>query len=325
MSRIVRWARVVAGVLIALGLILFVWGEVLKRRDYLPYFQSRKSELQAASEILLEQKDTTAIYRLELRSADGLVVDGHLQVPLAVDDKKLPVILILGGLHTGKSTLTYLPPSRDMMLLALDYPYHGKKRGLSMREFVVGLPEIRQAMLDSVPASMLALDYLWTRPDVDRERVLLAGGSFGALFSPAVAAADPRVSALAVFFGAGDLPALVRTHLDVPWPLRLPLSWLGGVIVSPMEPLKYIHHVAPRPIFMLNGTEDSSMPERYARLLHDRAGVPKTIHWIPLGHVDIRSTALHREILDHFLRWLVAIDFLTDEEAAALTSSTKLP
>jgi dienelactone hydrolase len=159
---------------------------------------------------------------------------------------------------------------------------------------------------------------LYNRHDVDRERIVLAGGSFGALFSPALAASDERISAVAIFFGAGDLETLVAANLELPAPVRPVATWLGATLVSPMEPLKYIDRVAPRPVFILSGTDDPRMPEVCGRALQERAGEPKTIRWLPVGHVNIRSPEFHEEILELFLAWLVEIDVISADEGRTL-------
>jgi fermentation-respiration switch protein FrsA (DUF1100 family) len=143
---------------------------------------------------------------------------------------------------------------------------------------------------------------------------VLAGGSFGALFAPALGAADPRISAVAVFFGAGDLRALIDANLDLAWPLKPVVTWCGSVLVSPMEPLKYIGRISPRPVFLLNGTQDPAMPEPCSRALHEAARQPKTVRWLPVGHVNVRSTEFHRRVVDEFVSWLVDLGWLGEDQ-----------
>lgn len=310
--RIAIWA----GILVAAILGVYFAGETYQRRDHLAFFLEQKGNLESVEETPIDDRSDSTTYHLELRSDRGLVVEAYLRIPRPANGL-LPVVLILGGAGTGMRTLDFLGPS-SAMLLALEYPYHGKKDGLSKREFIQALPEMRQAILDTVPASSLALDYLWQRADVDRTRILLAGGSFGALFTPAVAAAEQRVSAVAILLGAADLYSLLENNLDIPAPSRQILAWIGTNIVSPMEPAKYIHRISPRPVFMLNGTEDPVMPESSARLLHDLARRPKTVRWIPMGHVELRSPEFHQVVLDALVDWLVEIQFTSPEEAASV-------
>ena len=307
--RCLRRIVVSAACLVLAGAIVYALGEAAKARDWLPRFIARRAALASVSETVLETGPGRTLVHVALVDGEGIEVEGHLRVPDGGTAPR-PALLVLGGVRTGRRTVDFVGDSGNWLVLALDYPYRGKKRGLSRGEFVAALPAMRRAMLDTVPAGRLALDYLWRRGDVDRERVVLVGGSLGALFVPALAAADERVAAAAVLFGAGDLEALIDANLEVGWPAKPFATWLGSVIVSPLEPLKYIGRISPRPVFLLNGTEDPTMPERCSRALHDAAREPKTVRWLPLGHVDVRSTEFHRQVVSEFADWLCGIGFL---------------
>ena len=296
-----------------LAMVLYIAGEVYSRRDYLPHFHKRKGELVSARETVLEPGPSWDVVHVVLRDNRGIEVEAHLRVPHSGRTRRRALV-ILGGVRTGKRTIDYLGNTGGWTVMALDYPYRGKRSGLSRTEFLAALPAMRQAVLDTVPATMLAVDYLERCGDVEPTRIVLVGGSFGALFTPAVAAADSRISAAAIFFGAGDLHALIDANIELWWPLKPVASWLGSIIVSPLEPLKYVHRISPRPVFMLNGTGDRAVPEACARALHDRAGPPKTAVWLPVGHVDIRSPEFHQHVLDEFVAWLSQIEFIAADE-----------
>jgi predicted esterase len=316
MKRAVWWRRVAMLVMGFIVVVAFVFalGEAYKTRDFQPHFLDRKGALISVSEVQIEKRADFEMLHIVLGDDRGLEVEGHLKVPTRCDGP-YRTLVILGGIRTGRRTIEYLGDTGDWLVVALDYPYGGKRSGLSYGEFLVAFPQMRRAVLDTVPAGMLAVDYLLQRGDADDERILLAGGSFGAMFAPAMAAADDRISAVAIFFGAGDLDVLIDTNLDLWWPLKPIVSWIGSVVVSPLEPLKYVGRISPRPVFMLNGTEDPAMPEFCCVALHDAAGQPKTIRWLPLGHVDIRSSEFHRQVLEEFLAWLRQIGFLSEVEA----------
>lgn len=300
------------------GAILYAGGELYEGRDYLMWFRDRKSALVSVSESALRTDAERSLLRLALTDANGLEVEGYLRVPNTGREPH-PALLVLGGVRTGKHTLEYLGDTGDWIVLALDYPYRGPRSALSRREFLAALPRMRRAVLNTIPAGMLAVDYLLRRPDVDPGRLVLAGGSFGALFSPALGAADERISAVAIFFGAGDLGALIDANLDLGWPLDPVATWLGSVIVSPLEPLKYVGRISPRPVFMLNGTEDPAMPLECSRALHDAAREPKTICWLQVGHVDVRSPEFHRRVIREFVTWLRTIGFVRPGESSSFT------
>lgn len=245
-----------------------------------------------------------------LDGSNDLRVTGHLRAPTATSGRH-PALLLLGGFGTGRHSIDYIPPTRGVILFALDYPYEGKKSGLSPWEFATALPAMRQAILRTVPAAMLAVDYLLARPDVDPDRVVLVSGSVGALFAPSIAATEPRIAGVAMLFGGGDIQSLLAANAreDLGW-FTLPGAWLGKVLTCPVEPLHHVGAISPRPVFMLNGTEDLGIPEHNSRLLHAAAQEPKTIRWIDTGHVVLQDQQFHDLVSHELLTWLIELDFV---------------
>lgn len=293
-------------VLCAVAAAVYTAGEGYKRRDWRGRFLEMKGRLAGVEESLLEETAGQSLIEFRLTNDRGLRVRGNARVPSG-SAGPYPVLLILGGLRTGRETLAYVGPSDDVFLAALDYPYEGKKERLSPWEFLRGLPAMRRAVVDTAPAAMLAVDYLVGRNDVDADRIVLVGGSLGALFSPAVAV-DERISAVGVLFGGADLQAIARANLKAPAFLDRPAAWILSVLVSPVEPSKYIGGVSPRPLLMLNAAADAQIPERSARLLHERAGPPKTIRWIAAGHVHVRDEEFGRLVARELASWLADND-----------------
>jgi dienelactone hydrolase len=300
-----RWVllSLTSPVLLLVG--LFAAGEWYRGRDYEDRFLDLYGGLKKADIVFAEQSDGHRLYDVRLDNGDGLTVRGLLKVPEDLDGR-CPAMLILGGVRTGRRTIEYLSGTRGVIMLALDYPYEGKTEKLSPGEFLRSIEPIRRAVIRTVPAAMLAVDFLLAREDVDGGRIMVVGGSVGAVFTPAVAATDRRIAAAAMLFGAADLEALMRANLDLPGVIAGPISWLGAVLTSPVEPVKYIGRVSPRPVYMLNGTGDPRMPEHCSRQLHDAAREPKTIRWIDTGHVNIREVEFHKLVSRELVDWMVA-------------------
>jgi hypothetical protein len=267
----------------------------------------------------LEVTDGHQNLKVILEDNRGLQVAGHLRAP-AEGGERFPALLLLGGFGTGRHSIAYIPPTRGVILFALDYPYEGKKSGLSVLEFATSLPAMRRAIINTVPAAMLAVDYLLARPDVDPDRVVLVAGSVGALFAPAIAATDTRIAGLALLFGGGDIQSLLVANAkdDLGWFTR-PGAWLGKILTCPVEPLHHIADVSPRPVFMLNGTEDVGIPEYNSRLLYDAAIEPKTTHWIDAGHVVLQDQQFHNLVAQELVVWLVGQGFVTSDAFVGTT------
>jgi hypothetical protein len=98
----------------------------------------------------------------------------------------------------------------------------------------------------------------------------------------------------------------------MPAPIAAVASWIGSLVVSPLEPLKYIDRISPRPLFMLNGTGDPRMPTRCSLLLHEKAKQPKTIRWIQSGHIHVRSEEFHRLVRHELITWLLENDLILE-------------
>lgn len=266
-----------------------------------------------ADESLLETVDDHQILKVTLEDHARLRVTGHLKVP-TVGEPPYPALLLLGGARTGRHTLDYLPSTQGIVLLALDYPYEGKKSGMSVWEFITALPEIRRSVIRTVPASMLAVDYLTAHPTVDPDQIALVAGSLGALFAPAVGATDTRVAAVVLLFGGGDIQSLLEANIRQDLgPLTPPAAWLGKVLTCSVEPLDHIGAIAPRPLFMLNGDEDLGIPAHNTRLLFEAAKEPKTLRWIEAGHVNIRDKEFHKLVTEEIVNWFVEEGFAVAE------------
>lgn len=290
--------------------------EWYRARDFLPHLIASKQPLAEWTEDPVGVGPDFRITDVRIRGADGLVVTGRVKAPIG-DAQLRPALLILGGVRTGRDVITYLGETPGVVALAIDYPYDGKKSGLGTSEVVSALPRMRRAVLKTVPAAMLAVDYLLGRGDVDPERITFVGGSIGALFGPAITAADPRIAGTALLFGAGDLQSLLRANIDAPTPAAAAAAWALSLLVTPVEPVKYIGRVAPRPVFMLNATNDARMPVENSRRLHEAAREPRTIRWLDAGHVNVREREFHDRVRSELVRWLVENQLIDGDTGAA--------
>ncbi len=287
-----------------LMLAVYITGEIYRSVDYTGRFLERRGRLVETGEYLVGESEGHRLFEVTLESSTGVRTNGFLRVP-AEEGGLRPAFLILGGLRTGRKTLEYIHNTRGIVLLALDYPYEGKMSRMSTLEFIGSVPRIRRAVIDTAPAVMTAVDYLLERDDVDPGRIIVIGGSLGTFFIPAHAAIDDRPAAAVIIYGAGDIQSILGASHDIPRWLAKPAGWLGAVLVSPVEPMKYIGDISPRPLLMISSTQDPRIPERCSRLLHEAAGEPKTVKWIDAGHVSIQEEEFHRLISNTMISWLV--------------------
>lgn len=183
-----------------------------------------------------------------------------------------------------------------MIVAALSYPYAGEPRPDAL-EFVRDIPSIRQAFLDTPPAIMLALDYLLKQPDVDSAWVELVGVSLGGPFVTIAGALDQRVSRVWVVHGSagsyGPLEVSMRREIPIPG-IRHAAAALSALIINgpSLAPERWAHRIAPRPFVMVNARNDERMPRELVERLYEKAREPKSIVWLPGGHVRSNAAVL---------------------------------
>jgi pimeloyl-ACP methyl ester carboxylesterase len=292
--RLISW--VLLGTALVLGLLLLALVYV-SMKDYDAEFAFTKGRLVAASLEPAGTREEGKRYWLTLRGDHGLTTECGLLVP-AGRSGPFPAIVLLGGKTTGKYAVDYALGVRDVIIIAPDYPYT-PRNSYTLLEVLSDLPAIRQTLFDMIPSVGLAMDYLWTRDNVDTGKVVLVGYSFGAPYVPYLTSHDRRFAAAIMVEGGGDLQSLIRFNVRrYKGPLFSSLvGFLSGVLLRPLEPLRHVKDVSPTPLVMINGEYDEQVPRKNTEVLFDAAREPKRLIWLPARHVHPRDTTLTRTII----------------------------
>lgn len=222
------------------------------------------------------------VEKLHFQSIPGLYVTANLYLPLG-EVKKAPAILYVcghgnvveNGISFGsKVSYQYHPAwfaAHGYVCLILDtlqlheIPglHHGTYReGMwwwHTRGYTPGGIELWNAIR--------ALDYLETRPEVDRERIGLTGRSGGGATSWWAAAADERIKAVVPVAGIADLTAHIADGAQPGTPDRLKAGVIAGHCdcMYPVNTYRWDFAqiaalIAPRPLLLGNSDEDSIFP-----------------------------------------------------------------
>lgn len=138
------------------------------------------------------------------------------------------------------------------------------------------------------------VDYLVTRPDVDRARIGALGVSLGGAVTLMAAARDPRIRAVVDDCGFSDVASATDTAFEhfiglpaFPFsPISVRISeWRIGRSVSEARPIDVVGRIAPRPLLIIHGLADQQVPPDHSRRLFAAAGEPKTLWLVPdAGH-----------------------------------------
>lgn len=289
-------------------------------RDPAPHFAARRTRVARVTEGPVTASAGHHSRAVRVEGANDLAVELLLRYPAAdsapapaVDGDgnaatpvtRRPVFLILGGYRSGERAATLLDDTHGNVVASFSYPYDGpvNPKGLGVLPLV---PAIRRAIWDAPPAVLLALDYLRARADVDPARVELVGASFGAPFAAVAAALDSGVTRLWLVHGAGQPYVLIRHNLrrSVPFgPARSLVAAIATVFASGprLAPERWVPRVAPRPVIMVNATNDERLPRPAIETLHASLAGPGEVIWLEGPHVQSNRAAVIQGLVETVL------------------------
>ena len=310
-----RWVLWTLGLIILV--ILFVSAAVLtvlasRGQDFLA---RRIGTLKVEKRTPISDTGDFRIDSITLKDSRGLEVKGFLRIPRG--DGPFPAVVLLAGLNTGRESLDWVmdvPETRQVAFLSLDYPYQGKTQ-FKNTEFLQHSGPIYEALFDGVNAGIYAQQYLAKLPEIDSNRIFIVGVSFGAFYSIVSGALDPNFAMVGVFFGGADFGALLDHNMARQGilrfaPVRRIASRIAAMILHPLEPTQWIDKISPRPMLMINGTQDQSIPEKYVKELFDAAGEPKKLVWIDSQHIDLQGPAIVGRLISVSAAWLDSLGLL---------------
>lgn len=239
---------------------------------------------------------------VSLHADSGLRVNVRVLRPSA-QHAPLPVIVLLGGHRTGSDAVDLIGHPGEVVMVALDYPYHGAAEVRTTAGFFRGIRAIQEALLDTPPAASLVLDWLESQPWADVGRAELVGVSFGTPFVAVAGALDERFQRVwFIHGGAGNRGWIEHNLAD-----RVPQGWLRPFAAFLVHLLVYgnsfdtedwVARIAPRPVVIIGARDDERLPEHKVENLYRAAKPPKELLWTAGGHVDPRRPDLVRPLLD---------------------------
>jgi hypothetical protein len=290
------WFGIVLWSVLGLCIIIpsyLVWSVLPDLSDPSNEFYQRKGLLQSI-DIEREWQDGSSIFRLiTLHSNSGLKVEMTTRLPQDRTEQVLPLVLILGGERTGRDAVHQVSQQQPVILAAISYPHHDKwaREGV---EFIDVRP-YQQTARDTVPAVLLALDYLLALASVDEQQVELVGVSLGAFFVSIPAALDRRVTRTWLVHGAGE-PEKVIAHklkgrIKVTL-LRKLVAWAGArlIAVESLRPEKWLWRISPRKLVFINAKDDEELPLSSVIALHRSASQPYEVIWTVGQHITTSRT-----------------------------------
>jgi len=229
-------------------------------------------------------------------------VPGLFFLPIGVSSKApVPCIVLLHGLGGSKQQL--IPLARFLGSIgyaswAIDDADSGE-RALSTKTFpdYKSLGELVTGITGLTTTTIVdqrrGLDYLDTRPEINHQQIGMLGISLGALLGGVLGGVEPRLKAVILISGGGDLGEILvgEAKTDVAFGKLYPalLSSADPALLeqqlADIDPINFIAHISPRPLIMEHGRLDRIIPPDTAVALFDAANQPKSIEWFDkAGH-----------------------------------------
>ena len=153
-----------------------------------------------------------------------------------------------------------------------------------------------------------AIDWLTHRTEVDADRIGAFGFSMGGYVTTQVAAADRRLGAVVIASAPESFVGYVRT-------MHRKFGWLSGLAAEAAlrqsgmsdeshAPIDVIAQIAPRPVLLIGGSEDRTIPLAMTRHLFSKAREPKQLLVVAgAGHghyAQAQPDEYRRDIVDFF-------------------------
>ncbi len=266
-----------------------------------------------APEVLHKKEDgAVALEDIRFRAGRDVWVPAIVVKPRAASTP-LPAIICLPGtggtrhqLSDARLQLSERPRTgwaralaeQGFLTISLDYRGSGA-RGQNIYTNAVRMQlEGRSFMGLLVYETMRAVDYLLTRPDVDRSRIGITGFSLGGAISWYAAAADPRLAVVVpVCGGAGTYDALLRHQRQTGYHSQY-FYPAGFLKLFPGDQPEVFASLAPRAVLIVGRDQDQGMPVEGFRELER----------------EVKSDYTRRNAADRFAVHLTAGDHTYTEE-----------
>ena len=261
-------------------------------KKYLELYEYDRSKPLDAEVVKLEDRDKYTVYKVYYNGWKQRV-PAILTIP-KIGSKPFPCIVFLHG-HGGRKedvlALAEHTKNYGYVFFSIDAVYHGERRVEGKEIYSPDLEELKLNTRETVIDMRRGVDFLETRPEIDKNRIGYAGGSMGGIIGALFISVEPRIKAAVITVPGGKLSLMLEKseHHTVPAIRKrikeLGLSWDEiQKKLDPIDPINFIHLFSPRPLQIHIGKYDRIVPAETGRLLAEKAGEPKEVYWYDAGH-----------------------------------------
>lgn len=167
-------------------------------------------------------KEGRLVYRFEMRSLDSITISGYITMPATKKkNKKFAVLLGLPGYQVAVHPM--MGTDDDLAIITLDVRGQGMSRDVihtRRDDYIFYHIENKEkyVMRGAIMDCVRAVDFIFSRPELDHDKIIVSGGSMGGFLAIATAALDSRVKLC-----SAQNPIMSDVHNlegKVEWPLQ---------------------------------------------------------------------------------------------------------
>ena len=217
------------------------------------------------------------------------LTDGHGTVRATIRHASrgdlAPVVVILGGLKTGRRAVELLDPALPLTVASLDYAWDGPKN-LNGFGILIRLPAIQRDLARTAVAMRDLIRHL-ERQGMAGRRVYVVGTSLGVPIATATAAAV-KPAGLALLYGFADHETLLA-HRLAPY---VPSATVRAVLARALEPLianldaaRTLPRLCGTEVLVVSSPDDHDLPPRCSEVLWSSTCEPRRRVEVPGGHL----------------------------------------
>jgi pimeloyl-ACP methyl ester carboxylesterase len=215
-------------------------------------------------------------------SFDGSRVAALVAVPRAVPSRGCVIWQFGLGSKKEDSSVTWQGlASLGLTTVSIDLRYHGARASPTDSEQLHRNPTLLPKLIRGTVGDFHSLiDYLEKQAYCSRN-IAFGGVSLGGAIGTIVAATDKRVKAAVLIVTPGSWRGVVPDAWTRSRP-RLMAEFRSNL--APLDPDRFIGHISPRPVLILSGISDQTVPLSDARTLQAAARHPKLVIDYKGGH-----------------------------------------
>lgn len=227
---------------------------------------------QASAGISFEERS----YHFEVPAGqyhEKTTITARLIQPVNHELRGLPLILLFAGFETASRALKLIDPQIPAVIASFDYPYQPPQEFKWTDILGKYRPQTRRAVHLTVAGIVELNRHLKRRIDIDPQKNVIVGASFGAPFVLLAVDQDPSFKGVVMVHGFGNVPLTLSHRLGQilsekwrSWQFAVkPLAWLSAQLLwwnfslnDPEEAARRIK--SNTKVFMISAKDDHFIP-----------------------------------------------------------------